>query len=135
MSGFLGLSSLPPRGRQFAHPVDRPLSQFRQGIQEVISKLDIQASARLYDRSDSCNLRPSFRAADVQPVLATQCQWPNASLAPVIVTLQLAVRQVFLKPAPLPQGIVASLGQLASRSDLLADLSQAGLEGRHNRHA
>src|SRR3974390_3213725 len=113
MSGFLGASSLPRRGGQLAHLVDWPLAQFRQDLQEVFSKIDVQASARLYNRGDSGNLRPGRRAADVQPIFAAKCQRANAAFAIVVVTLQVAVREVFLQSAPLSQGVVARLDQLA----------------------
>src|SRR5581483_4406291 len=101
MSGPLGLGNLPHRGRQFAHPVDGPLAEFGKHVAEVVAQIDIQATAGFHNGSDGGNLRSGSRTSNVQPIFAAERQRAYRSFATVIVTLKLAVREIFFQSAPL----------------------------------
>src|SRR5271167_615778 len=117
MSGFLGLRSFPRSGRQLAHPADWPLSELRKHVQEIFSEIDIQAPASFHDGRDGGDLRSGFRAANVQPVLTSECQRTHRPFAPVIVDFYLTIAQILFPSAPLSQGVIASLSQLTTRRD------------------
>src|SRR5258705_11973376 len=124
MSGVFGLSGFPVCRRHLAYPANRPFAELRQYVEEVFSEIDVQAPTGFHDGRYRGDLRPGLWAADVQPVLASQCQRTNGSFAPIIIDLQRSVLQILFPPAPLSDRIVASLGQLAAGLDLLADFNQ-----------
>ena len=74
-----------------------------------------------------------LRTANVQPLFAAQRQRPHPAFTGVVVGFNPPIVKIFFHPDPLPQGIVA-LGPLAARRDLLADLLQAPMQCRHQRH-
>jgi len=88
----LGLRSsrgLPGRGRKLANPSDGPVAQLGQDVHEVFPEVHVQAAAGLHDGGDGRHLRPGFRTADVQPILAaegekgsgvTSQRWTNGAL-------------------------------------------------------
>src|SRR5215469_10568757 len=128
MSGFLGLRSFPGSGCQLAHSVAWPLAELWKHVPEVVSEVDIQPPASFHNGGDGCDLRSSFRAADVQPIPAAQDQRADPSLAPIIINFQGAVLQILFPTAPLSQSVVTSLGQLTSGRHLLTHFHQAVFE-------
>jgi hypothetical protein len=84
MLELLGLRGFPRGGRQLAHAADGPVAELGKDVQEVFAEIDIQAPAGFHDGSDGGDLRSGFRAANVQPVLASECQRSNRAFAPVM---------------------------------------------------
>ena len=84
MLGLFGSRSLPRGGSQLTDAVGGPLAEFGQDILEIVSEVDVQATAGFHNGGDGRDLGTGFRTADVQPVLAAKGQGTNRPFAPVM---------------------------------------------------
>ena len=65
--------------------------------------------------------------------LRPRARGPHPAFAPVVVHLHHPVLQMDFQPAPLPQRLIAGLGQSGSQQDLLMDRHAARFQCRHER--
>ena len=74
----------PSHGREFGDSICWPTRDLRQDIEQVIPRVDGQPFAGRQHRTDRRDPRTGFLAADVQPVLATECHRPHRVFTPVM---------------------------------------------------
>jgi hypothetical protein len=67
----------PRSGSKVWKAPDREIGKPGENCGKVIAHRDLHPTAAFHDRENRRNLRPCMWAANVQPVLSTQCHGPH----------------------------------------------------------